>query len=88
MRREAVNPLKHLNFSIRRLPRTIVMFALRAYQVVVSPMLGPACRYEPSCSQYAVEAVGRHGVLRGLWLGARRLGRCHPLGSSGYDPVP
>jgi putative membrane protein insertion efficiency factor len=61
---------------------------LRLYQVVLSPWLGPACRYEPSCSRYAMEAVERHGVLRGGALSLRRLGRCHPLGDSGYDPVP
>jgi putative membrane protein insertion efficiency factor len=59
-----------------------------AYQAIVSPWLGPACRYEPSCSQYAAEAIEKYGVMRGSWLGARRLSRCHPLGSSGYDPVP
>jgi putative membrane protein insertion efficiency factor len=55
---------------------------------VISPNLGPLCRYEPSCSHYAYEAVERHGVLRGVWLTLRRLGRCRPLGGRGYDPVP
>ena len=61
---------------------------IRLYQLTLSPLLGPACRYEPSCSRYAIEAIERHGVLRGGWLAARRLGRCPPLGASGYDPVP
>jgi len=66
----------------------LAILVLRAYQLVLSPMLGPACRFDPSCSQYAVEALGRHGVVRGSWLALRRIGRCHPLGGMGYDPVP
>ncbi|MGH0029164.1 MAG: membrane protein insertion efficiency factor YidD [Myxococcota bacterium] len=62
--------------------------AIRLYQLLISPMLGPACRYEPSCSYFAAEAISRHGLLRGGWLALRRLGRCHPLGGHGYDPVP
>lgn len=61
---------------------------IRAYQLLLSPLLGPACRYQPSCSQYAMEALERHGAARGLWLAARRLSRCHPLGGHGFDPVP
>jgi hypothetical protein len=60
---------------------------VRSYQEIVSPWLRPACRFEPSCSQYTIEAIERYGVARGSWLGVRRLARCHPLGSSGYDPV-
>jgi putative membrane protein insertion efficiency factor len=67
---------------------TAASLLIRAYQVAISPWLGPACRFEPSCSHYALEAIERHGVLRGSWLAARRVGRCHPLGDSGYDPVP
>lgn len=65
-----------------------VVGLLAGYRLVVSPWLGPACRFEPSCSRYAAEAVARHGVVRGVWLAARRVGRCHPLGGFGYDPVP
>jgi uncharacterized protein len=61
---------------------------VRAYQVGVSPFLPPSCRFHPSCSAYAVEALEKHGALRGSWLTVRRLGRCHPWGGSGYDPVP
>ena len=61
---------------------------VRLYQLVVSPLLPPSCRYLPSCSDYALEALTRHGVLRGLVLALRRLARCHPWGGSGYDPVP
>jgi putative membrane protein insertion efficiency factor len=70
------------------LARRLLVLVIRVYQWTLSPLLGPACRYEPTCSHYAVEAVERHGAARGLWLAARRVGRCHPLGSSGYDPVP
>jgi putative membrane protein insertion efficiency factor len=62
--------------------------AVRLYQWTLSPLLGPACRFEPSCSHYAVEAVVRHGALRGMWLAARRISRCHPFGGMGHDPVP
>jgi putative membrane protein insertion efficiency factor len=61
---------------------------IRAYQLLLSPLLGPTCRYLPSCSDYAAQAIQRHGALAGLWLALRRLLRCHPWGGSGYDPVP
>lgn len=62
--------------------------ALRVYQAAVSPLLWSTCRFHPTCSQYASEAVELHGVLRGSWLALRRLLRCRPFGGSGYDPVP
>ncbi len=68
--------------------RTLVLGLIRLYQIALSPLLGGACRHHPSCSAYAREAVERHGVRRGVPLALRRLARCHPLGSSGYDPVP
>jgi uncharacterized protein len=61
---------------------------IRAYQWAISPLLPASCRFTPSCSAYAAEAIGRHGALRGSWLAARRLGRCHPWGGHGHDPVP
>ena len=60
----------------------------RLYQVAISPWLGTNCRFQPTCSQYTIEALQRHGLFRGGWLALRRIGRCHPWGSSGYDPVP
>lgn len=70
------------------LPRRLVLAALRAYKLLLSPLFAGSCRFVPSCSDYAAEAVTRYGALKGSWLAARRLGRCHPFGSSGYDPVP
>lgn len=61
---------------------------IRAYQLFVSPLLGPSCRHLPSCSEYAMDAIRLHGPFRGCLLAARRLGRCHPWGTSGLDPVP
>jgi putative membrane protein insertion efficiency factor len=65
-----------------------LVFVIRLYQRWLSPLLGPRCRFYPSCSQYAAEAIATHGVLRGGWLAARRLTRCHPLHPGGFDPVP
>ncbi len=61
---------------------------LRGYKRWISPALPPSCRYTPTCSEYAMEAIERHGAARGAWLGFRRLMRCHPWGGKGYDPVP
>jgi putative membrane protein insertion efficiency factor len=66
----------------------LLRLTLRAYQVVLSPWLGPSCRFHPSCSHYADEALERHGLLRGGWLTARRVCRCGPWHPGGYDPVP
>jgi uncharacterized protein len=68
--------------------RRLVVAVIRAYQLAISPLLGSRCRFYPSCSQYALEAVTRFGVPRGAWMAARRLGRCHPWHPGGYDPVP
>jgi len=65
-----------------------VLMLIRFYRSGISPYLRPACRYTPSCSAYAEEAVHRHGAARGCWLAVRRLLRCHPWGGTGYDPVP
>jgi hypothetical protein len=68
--------------------RKLVHLMLRGYQLLISPLLGNHCRFYPSCSQYAIEAVDRHGVLRGSGLALRRLSRCHPWHPGGFDPVP
>lgn len=66
------------------------LFALpvHAYRLLISPWLGSNCRFQPTCSEYALESLRRHGAIRGGWLALRRLSRCHPLGGSGFDPVP
>ena len=69
-------------------PRQIFLWSIRGYQLAISPMLGANCRFYPSCSCYAHAAIERYGVLRGMWLGLRRLLRCHPFAEGGYDPVP
>lgn len=67
--------------------RTLIAL-LRVYKRWLSPLLGPRCRFVPTCSEYAMEAIAVHGALRGSWLAARRVGRCHPLNPGGLDPVP
>ena len=66
----------------------ILALPVRAYRAVFSPWVGHNCRYQPTCSAYALEALERHGALKGAWLALRRILRCHPFGRSGYDPVP
>jgi putative membrane protein insertion efficiency factor len=68
--------------------RHLLRVLIRAYQLGISPLLGARCRFYPSCSQYALEALSRHGSLKGSWLAMRRLARCHPFHAGGYDPVP
>jgi uncharacterized protein len=68
--------------------KAILLLLLRGYQFAIRPMLGSHCRFYPSCSDYARESVERYGALRGSWLAARRVGRCHPYHAGGFDPVP
>ena len=68
--------------------RRLLLIIIRVYQWTLSPLIGRSCRFHPTCSAYALEAIERHGALRGLVLTLRRLARCHPWGGSGYDPVP
>lgn len=65
----------------------VALILIRAYQLVLSPFAGGACRFEPTCSVYMMQAVEKYGALRGMWLGLRRLGRCHPFNPGGWDPV-
>ena len=69
-------------------PRQLMIFAVRGYQVSISPLLPASCRYHPSCSSYAIEALEKHGAVRGGWMAAKRILRCNPFVAGGYDPVP
>jgi putative membrane protein insertion efficiency factor len=80
--------LRRLLALVLRLPALLLVLLVRGYQLFVSPLLGPRCRFYPSCSAYALTAVQRHGALRGSWLAVRRLGRCHPWNPGGVDHVP
>ncbi|MFT3949950.1 MAG: membrane protein insertion efficiency factor YidD [Agriterribacter sp.] len=64
------------------------IWLIRLYQVVISPIFGPKCRFTPTCSQYGIEAFKKYGLIKGLWLTVKRISRCHPWGGHGYDPVP
>ncbi len=66
----------------------ILLIPIYFYRAVISPVLPSSCRYTPTCSEYAIEAIKKHGALRGFWLGFKRVLRCHPWGGHGYDPVP
>jgi putative membrane protein insertion efficiency factor len=66
----------------------ILLIAIKAYQYLISPMLGPSCRFTPTCSEYAAQAVQKYGAFKGLWLSIKRIGRCHPWHDGGYDPLP
>jgi putative membrane protein insertion efficiency factor len=68
--------------------RYVLKFLIRGYQLAISPFLGPRCRFYPSCSHYAIEAIETHGALRGCWLTMKRISRCHPWHEGGFDPVP
>jgi putative membrane protein insertion efficiency factor len=70
------------------LPRNLSVLVLRLYRAVISPLYGDVCRYYPSCSSYALQAIQQYGVLRGSWLGIRRIARCHPWAAGGVDDVP
>jgi putative membrane protein insertion efficiency factor len=74
--------------NVRMLPRRVLQLFIRAYQLTLSPVIGNQCRFHPSCSHYAIDAIEQHGALRGTVLAARRLGRCQPFHPGGFDPVP
>jgi len=71
-----------------KLPRVIAIGLIRGYKLIVSPLLPSACRFHPTCSEYMKDAIEKHGVLKGVGLGLRRLSRCHPFNPGGWDPVP
>ncbi|MGB3614014.1 MAG: membrane protein insertion efficiency factor YidD [Elainellaceae cyanobacterium] len=66
----------------------VLLLGIRGYRLAISPLFAPSCRFHPTCSQYALQAIDRFGALQGSWLTLRRLGRCHPFHPGGYDPVP
>ena len=72
----------------QKLIRLPFILLIKFYQYVISPAIGPKCRYTPTCSHYALEAINKYGVLKGIWLALKRIGRCHPWGGHGHDPVP
>ena len=76
--------MEKISVSLRKIPIGII----KLYQTVLSPMLGPTCRFHPSCSFYAIDAITEHGLIKGSWLSVKRILKCHPLNDGGYDPVP
>lgn len=73
---------------VTKILSVVLIFFVRMYQIFISPLFPPACRHVPTCSQYTIEALRIHGPLKGLWLAFKRIIRCHPWGTHGYDPVP
>lgn len=82
----SMSPPARLGEAIVNLPAKLLVGMVRAYQLLISPWLGPVCRYEPSCSHYMIGAVHKYGVVRGAWRGLKRIARCHPWHAGGYDP--
>jgi putative membrane protein insertion efficiency factor len=76
-----------MNWLLKTLSFPFIML-IKIYQYGISPLLGPKCRFTPTCSQYAEQALKKYGVVKGTWLAAKRISKCHPGGNSGYDPVP
>jgi putative membrane protein insertion efficiency factor len=68
--------------------KKILILPIRFYQIAISPILGPKCRFQPTCSQYMIQAIEEWGIFKGTWLGIKRIGKCHPWGPHGHDPVP
>lgn len=87
-RTHSSSPLRELLAVASAIVARLMVLAIMAYRLVLSPILPSTCRYEPTCSTYAREAIERHGPVRGGWLAIRRIGRCHPFGGCGHDPVP
>ena len=76
--------MEKVSITLRKVPVGVI----KLYQTLLSPMLGPTCRFHPSCSHYAVDAITEHGMIKGSWLSIKRILKCHPLNDGGYDPVP
>jgi len=76
------------DYVVKAAIKGVFLLLIRAYQLLLSPMLGASCRYTPTCSQYAVEAIHKYGPFKGGWLALKRIARCHPWGGHGHDPVP
>ena len=66
----------------------LLIVPIKLYQILLSPLIGPSCRFTPTCSNYAIEAINKYGPFKGLWLAIKRISKCHPWGDSGHDPVP
>ena len=66
----------------------LLILPIKLYQILLSPLIGPSCRFTPTCSNYAIEAINKHGPIKGFWLSIKRISKCHPWGDSGHDPVP
>lgn len=73
---------------MRNFLKFLLIIPIKIYQILISPLLGPHCRFTPTCSQYAVEAIEKYGPIKGIWLAIKRIARCHPWGGCGHDPVP
>ena len=73
---------------LKRISILPFVFIIKIYQKLISPILLPSCRFNPTCSQYSIQSLNKYGLLKGLWLTFKRISKCHPFGSSGYDPVP
>ena len=83
-----MHPRSHQASTLRRVLIGLFIVPILAYQHLIAPLIAHCCRFQPSCSHYTKEAIQKHGVFKGIWLGTKRLMRCHPWGGSGYDPVP
>lgn len=81
-------PDSNSNWSLSKILAAPLIACVKFYRYCISPMFPAACRFTPTCSEYAIEALRRHGPVKGLWLSVKRISRCHPWGGSGYDPVP
>ncbi|MFH1196585.1 MAG: membrane protein insertion efficiency factor YidD [bacterium] len=83
-----MSKLRRIFVLVNKLISLPFIFLIRFYQLLISPILPSSCRYSPTCSQYTLEALKKYGFFKGIWLGIKRISRCHPWGGSGYDPVP